>query len=137
MRCLRATKDKLPRGLYTVSVALYSRLGGSVLDCSSKKQEGMVHTEPVEHRGRFFDSDLHVNQRLFMVRMFMSVIQFTISILQRSIISIVHLYVYIICLHVRICIYEIFTVAFLLIHDTDTDTSWYELIMFYLNEKKK
>lgn len=67
--CLRATKDKLPRGLYTVSVALHSRLGGPALACcrTNEKQEWMVSTDPVEHRGRFYDTDLHINQSLFLV----------------------------------------------------------------------
>lgn len=70
--CLRATRDKLPRGLYTVSVALHSRLGGPALAWRSKKeqQQHAVSTEPVEHRGRFCDTDLHLNQSLFMVRIF-------------------------------------------------------------------
>lgn len=73
MCCLRATRDKLPRGLYTVSVALHSRLGGPALAWWSKKeqQQWMVSTDPVEHRGRFYDTDLHINQHLFMVRMFL------------------------------------------------------------------
>ncbi|XP_044195850.1 uncharacterized protein ofcc1 isoform X1 [Thunnus albacares] len=69
MCCLRATRDKLPRGLYTVSVALHSRLGGPALAWWSKKeqQQWMVSTDPVEHRGRFYDTDLHINQHLFMI----------------------------------------------------------------------
>uniref|UniRef100_A0A3Q1F893 Uncharacterized LOC110954429 n=1 Tax=Acanthochromis polyacanthus TaxID=80966 RepID=A0A3Q1F893_9TELE len=67
--CLRATRDKLPRGLYTVSVALHSRLGGPALSWYNKKkqQTWAASTEPTEHRGRFYDNDLHVNQSLFMV----------------------------------------------------------------------
>lgn len=73
MCCLRATRDKLPRGLYTVSVALHSRLGGPALPWCSKKeqQQWRVSTDPVEHRGRFCDTDLHINQHLLMVRMFL------------------------------------------------------------------
>ncbi|XP_045920958.1 uncharacterized protein ofcc1 [Micropterus dolomieu] len=67
--CLRATRDKLPRGLYTVSVALHSRLGGPPLAWCSKKeqQQWTVSTEPTEHQGRFHDIDLHINQNLFMI----------------------------------------------------------------------
>uniref|UniRef100_A0A8C4E6B2 Orofacial cleft 1 candidate gene 1 protein n=1 Tax=Dicentrarchus labrax TaxID=13489 RepID=A0A8C4E6B2_DICLA len=67
--CLKATRDKLPRGLYTVSVALHSRLGGPALAWCSKKeqQQWVVSTEPIEHRGRFYDTDLHINQSLFMI----------------------------------------------------------------------
>ncbi|XP_069007244.1 uncharacterized protein ofcc1 [Embiotoca jacksoni] len=67
--CLRATRDKLPRGLYTVSVALHSRLGGPALACRSKKEQqtSAVSTEPTEHRGRYHDNDLHINQSLFTI----------------------------------------------------------------------
>uniref|UniRef100_A0A8C2XDW6 Orofacial cleft 1 candidate gene 1 protein n=1 Tax=Cyclopterus lumpus TaxID=8103 RepID=A0A8C2XDW6_CYCLU len=67
--CLRATRDKLPRGLYTVRVALHSRLGGPALArCSQKEQQQWAgSTEPIEHRGRFWDTDLHFNQSLFMI----------------------------------------------------------------------
>ncbi|XP_060921100.1 uncharacterized protein ofcc1, partial [Labrus mixtus] len=69
VRCLRATRDKLPRGLYSVSVGLHSRLGGQALDWCSKKeqQQWAVSTEPMEHRGRYYDTDLHVNQSLFVI----------------------------------------------------------------------
>ncbi|KAK5850153.1 hypothetical protein PBY51_014426 [Eleginops maclovinus] len=67
--CLRSTRDKLPRGLYTVSVALHSRLGGPALAWCSKKErhERAVTTEPIEHRGRYCDTNLNVNQSLFMI----------------------------------------------------------------------
>ncbi|XP_070784660.1 uncharacterized protein ofcc1 [Enoplosus armatus] len=67
--CLRATRDKLPRGLYTVNVALHSRLGGPALAWCHKKeqQQWAVSTEPMEHLGRFHDTDLHINQSLFMI----------------------------------------------------------------------
>ncbi|XP_054479389.1 uncharacterized protein ofcc1 [Anoplopoma fimbria] len=67
--CLRATRDKLPRGLYIVSVALHSRLGGPALAwCSKKEQQQWAwSTEPIEHRGRFWETDLHLNQSLYMI----------------------------------------------------------------------
>ncbi|XP_034562838.1 uncharacterized protein LOC117829320 [Notolabrus celidotus] len=69
LRCLRATRDKLPRGLYSVSVALHSRLGGPAVAwcCKKEQQQWAVTTEPVEHRGRYFDTDLQVNQSVFMI----------------------------------------------------------------------
>ncbi|XP_074549949.1 uncharacterized protein ofcc1 isoform X3 [Halichoeres trimaculatus] len=69
VRCLRATRDKLPRGLYTVSVALHSRLGGPALTwCRKKEQQHLVtSTAPIEHRGHYYDTDLHINQSLFMI----------------------------------------------------------------------
>lgn len=69
MRCLRAVRDKLPRGLYSLSVALHSRLGGPALTWSRLKEEQWAGTtEPVEHGGHFYDTELHVNQSLFTVR---------------------------------------------------------------------
>ncbi|XP_034022118.1 uncharacterized protein ofcc1 [Thalassophryne amazonica] len=67
--CLRAVRDKLPRGLYTVSVALHSRLGGPALAWCGKKgqHQWAASTEPVEHRGHFYETDLHINQSLFMI----------------------------------------------------------------------
>uniref|UniRef100_A0A3Q3NAM3 Orofacial cleft 1 candidate 1 n=1 Tax=Mastacembelus armatus TaxID=205130 RepID=A0A3Q3NAM3_9TELE len=69
LRCLRATRDKLPKGLYSVSVALHNCLGGSAMAwCTKKdKQQWSVATEPIEHRGRFYDTDMHINQNLFMI----------------------------------------------------------------------
>ncbi|PWA18164.1 hypothetical protein CCH79_00004313 [Gambusia affinis] len=65
--CLRAARDKLPRGLYSVRVALQSSLRGSSLHLRSlKEQTWSASTEPVEHRGRFYDNELHINQSVFM-----------------------------------------------------------------------
>lgn len=75
VRCLRAARDKLPRGLYAVSVALHQRLGGAAIAWCGERSthhQCAVSTEPVEHQGRHYDSDLHVNQNLFMVSVFFS-----------------------------------------------------------------
>ncbi|XP_036073312.1 uncharacterized protein ofcc1 [Oryzias melastigma] len=66
--CLRATRDKLPRGLYSIRVTLHSRLGGSTLAFRglNKQQDAGMSTEPTEHRGRFYHNDLPINQSLFM-----------------------------------------------------------------------
>nr|XP_057916796.1 uncharacterized protein ofcc1 [Doryrhamphus excisus] len=64
VRCLRATRDKLPRGLYSISVALHSRLGGPALAWNN---EWMVSTDPVEHQGHLYDIDLHFNQNVVMI----------------------------------------------------------------------
>ncbi|XP_029935238.1 uncharacterized protein ofcc1 isoform X3 [Myripristis murdjan] len=68
VRCLRAVRDKLPRGLYSVSVALHSCLGGPAMAWSilKEQQQWAETTEPVEHQGRFFSIDLHINQSLYM-----------------------------------------------------------------------
>ncbi|KAM3592996.1 uncharacterized protein V6R79_003392 [Siganus canaliculatus] len=67
--CLRAIRDKIPRGLYAVNVAIHSRLGGPALVLRSWKEQQQqgLSTEPVEHRGRYYDSDLHVNQSLITI----------------------------------------------------------------------
>ncbi|XP_070960612.1 uncharacterized protein [Oncorhynchus clarkii lewisi] len=68
VRCLRAVRDKLPRGLYSLSVALHSRLGGPALTWSCLKEEQWAGTtEPVEHGGHFYDTELYVNQSLFTI----------------------------------------------------------------------
>ncbi|XP_077365842.1 uncharacterized protein LOC144009828 [Festucalex cinctus] len=69
VRCLRATRDKLARGLYSVSVALQSHLGGPCLPWRNDKgqQEWMASTEPVENQGCYYNVNLHVNQNLFMI----------------------------------------------------------------------
>ncbi|XP_039983470.1 uncharacterized protein ofcc1 [Xiphias gladius] len=66
---LRGTRDKLPRGLYAISVDLNSRLGGSALGWCTKKEQKQwtVSTEPIEYQGSFYDTDLHINQNLFMI----------------------------------------------------------------------
>uniref|UniRef100_A0A3P8VJT8 Orofacial cleft 1 candidate gene 1 protein n=1 Tax=Cynoglossus semilaevis TaxID=244447 RepID=A0A3P8VJT8_CYNSE len=69
VRCLRATRDKLPRGHYSVSVSLNSRLGASAAAwCAAAEQRRWtVSTEPTEHQGHVYDTDLHINQNLVMV----------------------------------------------------------------------
>ncbi|NP_001116392.1 orofacial cleft 1 candidate gene 1 protein [Oryzias latipes] len=66
--CLRATRDKLPRGLYSIRVTIHSRLGGSTLALfgQSKHQDWGTSTEPTEHGGRFYHNDLPINQSFFM-----------------------------------------------------------------------
>ncbi|XP_038142660.1 uncharacterized protein ofcc1 [Cyprinodon tularosa] len=65
--CLRATRDKLPKGLYSVSVGLQSHLGGAPLPLYTLKKPTLVaSTEPMEHQGRFYENDLHINQSIFM-----------------------------------------------------------------------
>ncbi|XP_041923944.1 uncharacterized protein ofcc1 isoform X2 [Alosa sapidissima] len=67
---LRAVRDKLPRGQYAVSVAFHSQLGGPAL-CWSRLKESQwastTTTEPVEHRGRFYDTELNINQSIYAV----------------------------------------------------------------------
>ncbi|KAL0157277.1 hypothetical protein M9458_048523, partial [Cirrhinus mrigala] len=65
--CLRAVREKLPRGLYSLSVSLQTRLGGRTLRWSRlQEQQWVGRTEPVEHQGRYFDIELNINQSLYM-----------------------------------------------------------------------
>uniref|UniRef100_A0A674MF04 Orofacial cleft 1 candidate gene 1 protein n=1 Tax=Takifugu rubripes TaxID=31033 RepID=A0A674MF04_TAKRU len=68
LRCLRATRDKLPRGLYTVSMSLHSRLGGPAVAPHSERSQHQwsVSTQPVEHLGRYYSTGLNINQSLMM-----------------------------------------------------------------------
>ncbi|KAI2649175.1 hypothetical protein H4Q32_020396 [Labeo rohita] len=66
--CLRAVREKLPRGLYSLSVSLQTRLGGRTLRWSRMQEQQWVgRTEPVEHQGRYFDIELNINQSLYML----------------------------------------------------------------------
>ena len=68
LHSLRAVRDKLPRGQYAVSVALHSRLGGRALHWSRLRESQWAGTtEPVEHRGRYYDTELNINQSLYAV----------------------------------------------------------------------
>uniref|UniRef100_A0AAV2LBP5 Uncharacterized protein n=1 Tax=Knipowitschia caucasica TaxID=637954 RepID=A0AAV2LBP5_KNICA len=69
VRCLRAARDKVPRGQYLVRVGLHSRLGGALLSCPGTEQQqvGLAFTEPVQHRGQYYDIDLLINQSLTLV----------------------------------------------------------------------
>ncbi|XP_030205568.1 uncharacterized protein ofcc1 [Gadus morhua] len=64
VRCLRAVRDKLPRGLYTVSLSLHARLGGPALTQPGADSDRAAEntTEPAEHGGRYYDTALHFNQ---------------------------------------------------------------------------
>ncbi|KAF4075904.1 hypothetical protein AMELA_G00224260 [Ameiurus melas] len=66
--CLRAVREKLSRGLYSVRVSLHSGLGSPALCWSGlKEQQWTGVTEPVEHHGRICDIELHINQNLHVV----------------------------------------------------------------------
>ncbi|XP_058231815.1 uncharacterized protein ofcc1 [Hemibagrus wyckioides] len=66
--CLRAVREKLSRGLYSVCVSLQSGLGGPALRWSClKEQQWTSVTEPVEHQGRICDMELLINQNLHVV----------------------------------------------------------------------
>lgn len=75
VRCLRAVRDKLPRGPYSVSVSLHSRLGGPAVAQHNEptQRQWSVVTEPAEHLGRYYSTDLNVNQSALLVRICLSV----------------------------------------------------------------
>eukprot|EP01137_Pigoraptor_chileana_P024220 Opistho-2@91791 len=65
---IRAVKDKISGGRYVLMVSLYDRLGGHVMKWSSLKgQEWGASTLPVEHNGRHFDVELHLDQSVYTV----------------------------------------------------------------------
>ncbi|TRY91066.1 hypothetical protein DNTS_035785 [Danionella cerebrum] len=67
--CLRAVREKLPRGLYSVNVSLQTQLGGRTLHWSRLRQQQWAgNTQPVEHQGRYCDTELNINQSLCVVR---------------------------------------------------------------------
>lgn len=69
MVCLRAVREKLSRGLYSVCVSLQSGLSGPALRWSRLKEQQWTRvTEPVEHHGRICDMELLINQNLHVVR---------------------------------------------------------------------
>ncbi|XP_023661544.1 uncharacterized protein ofcc1 isoform X2 [Paramormyrops kingsleyae] len=66
LHCLRAVRDKLPEGRYAVKSTLHSRLGGAPLRWSRLRTHPWpAISQPVLHRGRFHDTELHLDQRLF------------------------------------------------------------------------
>ncbi|KAG1694032.1 hypothetical protein DVH05_022049 [Phytophthora capsici] len=80
-RILNAVKDKLPPGQYVMVATLYDRLGGHALHwtnwdpevapnapSTNKPQKGRPNfTKPFHHRGRFYNTEVIVNQDMFVV----------------------------------------------------------------------
>lgn len=67
--CLRAVREKLPKGLYSLTVSLQTEVGGRTLRWSHlQEQRWTGSTEPVQHGGQYCDTDLNINQSLYMVR---------------------------------------------------------------------
>ncbi|POM74334.1 Hypothetical protein PHPALM_8727 [Phytophthora palmivora] len=84
-KMLNAVKDKLPLGQYVMVVTLYDRLGGHALhwtnwdpevspnvtndeETASRTHIGRPNfTQPFRHRGRFYNTEVVVNQDMFVV----------------------------------------------------------------------
>ncbi|ETL80680.1 hypothetical protein L917_18848 [Phytophthora nicotianae] len=83
-KMLNAVKDKLPPGQYVMVATLYDRLGGHALhwtnwdpevspnaatnDISSRSNVSRPNfTRPFHHRGRFYNTEVVVNQNVFVV----------------------------------------------------------------------
>eukprot|EP00753_Platysulcus_tardus_P019873 PLAT7594.1.p1 GENE.PLAT7594.1~~PLAT7594.1.p1 ORF type:complete len:1147 (-),score=675.26 PLAT7594.1:128-3175(-) len=69
---LRAVKNKLPPARFVLLVSLYDRLGGNRMDWmgsgwKSRKIGMPAATRPVRHRGRFYDTELRVDQSIYTV----------------------------------------------------------------------
>mmetsp|Transcript_49201 Transcript_49201/g.73153 ORF Transcript_49201/g.73153 Transcript_49201/m.73153 type:complete len:919 (-) Transcript_49201:155-2911(-) len=68
---ITAVKDKIPAGVYVVLVSLFDRMGGKPLKWS-KADAGLYEklkpsTQPLVHKGRFYDIDMKINQSVFVV----------------------------------------------------------------------
>lgn len=68
---ITAVKDKIPAGVYVLLVSMFDRLGGKPLKWS-KADAGLYEklkpsTQPLVHKGRFYDIDMRVNQSVFVV----------------------------------------------------------------------
>ena len=69
---VRAIKNKLPTGRYVLLATLYDRLGGAPMRWSKVGKTGGLAsaglsgaTKAVRHWGRFFDTELRFNQKLY------------------------------------------------------------------------
>ena len=72
IKLMRAVRDRLPNGKYSVLVTLYDRIGGSPLHWSEAGLNGNQiglpgATEPVRHKGRYYDIDTHVAKTCYTV----------------------------------------------------------------------
>ncbi|XP_078073104.1 uncharacterized protein ofcc1 [Mustelus asterias] len=65
LKCLRAVKDKLPKGQFILRISLCGQLGGHPLRWSkSKGQDWAGTTLPVQHDGNFYNVELRFNQSI-------------------------------------------------------------------------
>ncbi|XP_067888787.1 uncharacterized protein ofcc1 [Heterodontus francisci] len=65
LKCLRAVKDKLPKGQFILRISLHSWLGGHPLRWSNSKDQDCTGTTlPVYHDGNFYNIELSFNQSI-------------------------------------------------------------------------
>ena len=68
---LRAVRDKLPAGRYSLLLTMHDRLGGCPLAWSRKDSGATIlgqrpsATRPQVHRGRYYDGELRIEQSMF------------------------------------------------------------------------
>ena len=72
IRLMRAVRDRLPNGRYVFLVTLYDRIGGSPLFWTEAGLNGSSvglpgATDPVRHKGRYYDLDTHVHKTAYTV----------------------------------------------------------------------
>lgn len=72
IRLMRAVRDRLPNGRYVFLVSLYDRVGGSPLFWTEAGLNGSSvglpgATDPIRHKGRYYDVDTHVHQTAYTV----------------------------------------------------------------------
>ncbi|KAF0692494.1 Aste57867_16438 [Aphanomyces stellatus] len=72
LHMLRALKDKLPQGHYVILATLYDRLGGSPMSWSVAGDRGIGAeypglTTPLLHGGHFYNTELVVDQNIYVV----------------------------------------------------------------------
>jgi len=72
IRLMRAVRDRLPNGRYVFLVTLYDRMGGSPLFWSAAGLNGSTvglpgATDPIRHKGRYYDLDTHVHKTAYTV----------------------------------------------------------------------
>lgn len=86
LHCIRAVRDRLPRGDYVMLASMAERLGGRVMRWSKNQHVDAdvdseanlytdggdtrpVATRPVQHGGRYFDRELRFDQSVYQVRL--------------------------------------------------------------------
>ena len=68
INCIRGLKDKIPVGRYSLMVSLYDRIGGHPMQWSNLDGSRWgTATLPVAHSGKYFNSELKIDQSVFTV----------------------------------------------------------------------